>query len=240
MRHFLLLMIVSTLGARASADLVTFQEDVDGYSSTVDTFIAEFTPDLSYGSDVELSTDLDFDKVNDPVVDQAQAFVRFDNIFGTGSFQQGVTVDSATLTLNGINESSTGSTLSVFRMLTAWDENSTWNSLGAGISRDDVEAASVADASVPGEFSLPTDLNFDVTATVQAWANGSSNFGWMIMIDSPDGVDIDSSESAGIAPLLTVNFQPAVVPEPSSFALIMLPFAFLSISRRRSVRQHMT
>jgi hypothetical protein len=101
------------------------------------------------------------------------------------------------------------STMSLHRMLIDWNDASTWNSLGAGVSANGVEAAAAP------EFALiPNVLDawaiFDVTASVQSWAGGQSiNRGWAILPSGTDGWRSRSSEFATAAdrPILEITFR---------------------------------
>lgn len=123
-----------------------------------------------------------------------------------------------------------GQDFALYKMLQAWTEASTWTSLGGTILRDDVEAASVADA-VHGAPDHPTIPNgphgYDgiVTgvssagnvrvkiplATIQAWISGAAaNNGWILynLGTTLDGLQFRSSEAATAAdrPRLVVRY----------------------------------
>ena len=69
---------------------------------------------------------------------------------------------------------------------------------------DEVEAVAAADL-ITGAVSTGSHA-FDVTKSLQAWASGTTNYGWAFKAGGTDGWDFYSSEGA-VKPLLTVTFQ---------------------------------
>jgi hypothetical protein len=177
------------------------QNDVNGYTGTQDTELhSNATADTIQGAQVTMTIDNDDAGI-------AHGLLRFDNIIGGGPNQipPGSAIVSATLT---VNQNDAGSANNFHRMLVTWDQASaTWNSMVNGISADDVEAMSAIDAVKPGgTVNGPIPLN--VTASVQAWADGAPNYGWAIISTGTDGWDIDLSEGPqATAPLLVVEFR---------------------------------
>jgi hypothetical protein len=113
--------------------------------------------------------------------------LRFDNLAGneTNQFPPGSRIDAAMLDLASVAGNATGDGGHLHRLLQPWeDTTTTWNSWGGdGIQADDVEAASIAttkagstnlDPNVQGGFN-----SFEVTTDVQAWLDGTSNYGWV-------------------------------------------------------------
>lgn len=147
---------------------------------------------------------------NSPAV--TQGLVRFENFIGRGSDQvpPGAQILSAKLKLltgPATNDSTVNGVL-LYRMFRSWTESSTWNSLGAGVQFDGVEAASGAEFAL-----LPNVLDawavFDVTASVRDMvANPASNQGWVLAPTGGDGWRFLSSETAALAdrPTLEVTF----------------------------------
>jgi hypothetical protein len=184
----------------------TFREGQSGYTGAHDTHIRADQPAVAFGSATILTSDLDTD--SGTAGNQAvQSLVRFDNIVGSAAAQipTGATIASAKLIL--FSDSATGgettNTIEVHRMLSSWNESSTWNSLSNGISANGVEAAANYDfANAPETLAHP--WFFDVTDTVQAWANGAANFGWAVMPTGLDDYRFNSSEAA------TMNFRPGL------------------------------
>ncbi len=176
---------------------VSFQDGVNNYSGTVDTYVTGDSTGSSFGSATTL-------EVDDGTGDE-QTLIRFDDIFGGGAGQIpiGVTIQSATLEVVNSNG---GGNPNMHRMLTAWSGSSRWNSLGAGVSPNGVEAIASVDGSLPGSIGT---ASVDVTAALLAWASDpSSNLGWAFLPTSSDGVDTHSSEATTIVnrPKLTVTY----------------------------------
>ncbi|MFM9956446.1 MAG: DNRLRE domain-containing protein [Phycisphaerales bacterium] len=193
-----------------------FQEGQSGYAGTSDTQLSSATPAAAAGGAVSISVDALDGTPSGPTA----GLIRFDGLFGAGAGQ--IASDSdvlhAKLRVNIVNP---GSFWSFHRMLTAWDENATWNSLTAGITADGVEAmgapeaflgANNANAVVPNGF-----LDLDVTASLRAWMNGATNHGWAVLPASAgtNGIDFNTSENATASTrpqlIVTVPTEPVSV-----------------------------
>ena len=205
-----LLLAVGLLAAsRTRAETLIFQEGAPlpssaAYTGTQDTEIREVHPTVAFGSQVSVRTDLDF------MGAEAQGLLRFGNLFGAlpDRIPPGSTISSAVLTLEVFNRSNDPvSTISVYQMTTAWSESSTWDSLVAGVQAGS-ETVAVADDAHTVEVIAST--NFDVLPSLQAWAGGASNKGWVFLNDGTDAVEFWSSEDLTLAarPILTVTFTP--------------------------------
>ena len=190
------------------------QDDANAYNSTQDTYLNAAASNTSYGTIDEIQVDLD-DGVADPT---AQGLLRFDSIFGNGAGQipLGSTINSASLTLNVNNISDPAAQIELYRMLTAWSESSTWNSMTGGISADGVEAKATSDATISSPDASGQIVINGLAAALQAWSDGDTNYGWAIISNSTNGWDADSSENATQSnrPMLSVDYtlnDPAVV-----------------------------
>jgi hypothetical protein len=228
-----------TAGA-AAADTIVFQEGglLPGggtYTGTQDTEIAGASPASSFGGLETFRSDQ-----LDPTTGGAevQGLLQFDALFGAlpGQIPFGATINSAVITLFAPNASSspTGN-IAIYQMTTAWDESSTWDSLTNGVQIGSETLAS-PDDSINILFAN-TQGNFDVLASLQAWLGGDTNFGWVIINDSTDGVVFSSKDSTTAAnrPMLTVDFTP--IPEPGSLLLAGLAAtAALCVRRSRVSR----
>lgn len=179
---------------------LTFQNGSNGYTGTVDTYIAAKTASKSFGSSTDLFSDLDSPNGSGK---PEQALIRFDNLFGTGAGQipNGATIVSAQLVLY-TTDAGGGATL--HRLLTAFSNTSTWNGLVGGVSTDGVEAVTAADATV-GATTAGTTISIDVTASLQAWAGGATNYGWLINPTSTNGWGFYSAEGS-VKPQLIVEY----------------------------------
>ena len=177
--------------------VVTFQQGIGGYAGVIDTYLHESSPDKVRMSAKTLIVD-GVDKGG-----EVQVLLRFDGIFGSdaGRIPFGATIISATLTLS---TTSKGDGATIHRMVTGWSDADTWNSLGDGVQADGAQAMAQADL-ITGFVPAGT-TTLDLTASVQAWANGQPNLGWVFLPLGPDGWKFDSAEGA-VAPLLTVEYS---------------------------------
>nr|AUN37537.1 putative hemagglutinin/hemolysin-related protein [uncultured bacterium] len=115
---------------------------------------------------------------------ESQVLLRFDNFVGTNTWQvpSNAIVVSAELLIQVNN---TGDGGRFFRMLLPWDAmNDTWDVWG-GIHADDYMARSVYEAQLgveDGSGATGTGIiSVGVTPDVQAWVDGQTNFGWVII-----------------------------------------------------------
>ncbi|RIK74278.1 MAG: hypothetical protein DCC68_23430, partial [Planctomycetota bacterium] len=198
--------------------VVVLQQGVGGYSAAADTMLQE-SGTGSRGADANhsVTTQLSID-AKDPQNTNAKsmALLRFGNLIGgaAGQVPLGASIDSATLALAIV---SPGSGMSVHQMLRRWSNSDTWNTLSAGVSADGIEAAVepvVVVGSGNGSANVGSGLlTLDVTASVQAWANGAVNNGWALrwLEGGGNGVDFLSSEAstASLRPKLTVTYRPS-------------------------------
>ena len=161
--------------------------------------------------------------------DNEQALLRFDDIVGSGPGQipAGTQILEATLTLTTEgSRSNTRRGATLHRMLAPWNATDTWNDWGdgstphndtPGIQADGAESDSAIELST-GFVSRGT-RSFDVTSSVQAWANGETNLGWLLMpVTDTDSWLFRSSEFEVVSerPMLTVT----LVPEPSGLMVV--------------------
>ncbi len=184
---------------------VSFQQGVDGFYGTVDTYLYT-NSSASHAASTSLKVD---GRTGSGGIEQV--LLRFDDLFGSeaGQIASNAQIKSASLQLEVTNK---GDSLELHRMLTNWSDTDTWSSLGDGIQINDIEAASQADV-VTGPISVGIHT-FDVTASLQAWqTNPSNNFGWALLPTGSDGVYFNSAEGL-TAPRLVVDFT--VPPPPAS------------------------
>lgn len=243
-----MLVVSSSAGLRtSSANTITFRQGVGGYTGVQDTFLQNNLGTNGAGN-AELSV-----RAGDDVFTTRNALLRFDEIIGgeQGQILAGTTIVNAVLELTTDNETGDGgSTFNIHRMLLDWDESTATEDLfGDGmngrnstdwVQADGQEAAAAAsDSFVPD--TAQTTYSLDVTADVQAWANGADNFGWVVLgVVDGDEVRLHSSDSltSTTRPKLSVT----TIPEPSSFFLGLAACVFVAghtlriVSRMRSAR----
>jgi hypothetical protein len=181
---------------------VTFQQGVGGYVGTVDTFVNSNAAQQSTNNGAVTPLVID----GDPDIEQG--LVRFDGIIGSnpGQIPLGATIQSATLTVNVTNPSVNG--MALHRMLQSWSGASTWSSLTAGITANDVEAATAVDASTTFNGTVPALLAVPVTSGVAAWSTGATNLGWAFLPLGTDSIQFDSADvaTASLRPKLSVTY----------------------------------
>ncbi len=194
-----------TGGNLSDTDVITiqvggyrFQEGVSGYTGTQDTYVSSDATSTAYGNANSVMVD-------DP---NQHGLIRFDNIFGSGGgrIAYGSTITSATLSIY-VTGTDSADNVNVHRMLSAWTESSTWNSLTNGVQANNAEAATTVsysiDAGVGGWITIT-----GLTSTVQAWSDGAANHGWALLGNDADDWTFHSSEFATVSlrPYLTVAF----------------------------------
>jgi hypothetical protein len=198
---------------------VTIQQGLNGYTGTADSKIACCTfADTNYGADWE------YDLIGDTSTSLLIRFAIFDS--EGGPVPASATITAATLSLYQFNGQAT--TWAIYRLLKNWSEPSvTWNVTGTGSSwstpgvfTGDIAATPEATASTPDvgsscAVSPPPEscwLNLNVTASVQAFASGTPNFGWKLSDTSGNGGtprDFNSKENGNwptLRPKLTVAY----------------------------------
>lgn len=177
--------------------LVSFQQGINGYASTVDTFLDSQNPNTSNAAATTLIVD------QNPL---RHILLRFDDIFGAdpGKIPPGASILSATLTINVTNES-VGVGASLYRMLQTWNDTDTWNTWGNGIQNNGIEAATTADTSGNSGTGL---FSLNVTTSLAAWAsNPGSNHGWAWLPPAQDNSWQFNSAEGGTPPRLEVLYE---------------------------------
>ncbi|MGE3843156.1 MAG: S8 family serine peptidase, partial [Vicinamibacterales bacterium] len=196
----------STLGLEAATSgTATFQQGANGYTGTVDGGVNGSSTKTNYATATSIKVEMN-----------RGLLLRFDNLFGSGVNQipTGATITSASLQVTLVPDGSAKGPAGLHRMLVTWNDTATWNSMttsGAGIQRDNVEASAVADASITSTNTTGTRTfsGSNVTATVQAWASGQPNYGWVLWHPDDDGWTVRTAQDGTRAnrPLLTVTYQ---------------------------------
>lgn len=183
---------------------LTFVDGSLGYAGTQDTYIESAAATTAHGSDTRIVCD------GSPL---SQGLIRFDSIVGAADTQipLGATILAAKLMILTGPSSSSGDLSAtesrLHRMLQPWSESSTWNSLVSGITANNIEAASTPEYSFTPN-TVNTWAIFDVTDTVQAYASGAANHGWVIIPAGTDGWRAVSSENtASDRPRLEVLYS---------------------------------
>ncbi len=192
--------------------VAVFQQGAGGYGSQEDTVIFSQDRNTNFGTEGNISADQqDFNNVR-------QGLLKFGNLFGTGPGQIpiGATINSATLDVFVQDSSNAAMQMSLYRMQTDWSESSaTWNSFGAigGVQASEGEASNLPPDAVLLEprtdaLSPSTAGKFDVTKSLEYWAAGASNFGWLVETAATNGWDFRTKESdLASRPVLTITYD---------------------------------
>ncbi|WFP51944.1 cytochrome c peroxidase [Methylomonas sp. EFPC3] len=187
---------------RRNAD---FQQGQNNFNGTVDTYLNAFSRSTSYAAATSL-------QVDDGSPNQKNILIRFDNLFGNGEGQipPGSKIESASLKVF-VTQTDALDYVSINQMLVPWNDNSTWNSLVSGVSTNNVEASSTSlfRLSAGGSGTQSFD---NLTSSLQAWSNGSPNYGWVIVTGASDADNwtIASAQAANTTqrPKLVVTYTP--------------------------------
>ncbi|UCE58164.1 MAG: DNRLRE domain-containing protein [Phycisphaerales bacterium] len=169
--------------------VLTFQNGLDSYTGTVDTYLREQSPGTNHGSLDFIEWDADEGGSGKETI----GLIRFDSIFGSsyGQIPVGSTVVSATLTLEVRDSGQSGDLREV---LVDWDESATYGGFGGEPGAQSDEYAATTIALVPATTGAQ---EVDVTSSLQAWvADPASNRGWIVLHTGPAGAEAWSSEAS--------------------------------------------
>jgi predicted phosphodiesterase len=218
-----------------------FQQGVNGYNGTQDTWISEEDKNTSYGGNQTIIID---DDVNNSIFSdrRGQGLLKFDGVIGSGPDQvpSGSLITKATLSMTLADDIDFvyDPQFYVFMMTRDWNESSTWNSLSGGLTQGSDYGILLGEFS--GDNLVDSDFfrMVDVTAAVQAWADGAPNFGFAIITQvisgNDDGIEIWSSEAGNILyrPWLDVEYADGLVPSPGVSAVMIAGLAMVGRRRR--------
>jgi len=228
MKKIWVLSLIAVMPIAAHAQLVTFQEGVNGYMGTQMTNLRS-----RFGSPAAENYWIDNpavgnDNTND---DDDSVLLRFENIIGAGAGQipAGARIKSARLILTGGSSSNrAGNGGRLHKMLQTWSSTTLYNDFtgNQGVNLDDVVAsanastafgANTIDNSSNAVFNgSSVILNVDVRKEIQDWANGDSNNGWALMpiINGNNGTSIRSHLAADptMRPVLEVEYDTTSLP----------------------------
>ena len=172
---------------------------------------------------------------------EIQTLIQFDDVFGDnpGQIPLGSTISNAMLRFYEYNGSSRER--DVYQMTAGWDGSSTWNSMGGGVT-----VGSQTTGSPVASYTQKNQgfFGIDVTSSLQAWADGAANHGWVIMGNANDGYDWSAvyslaNKNASLRPTLTVEFTSpsSGVPEPGTLLLMGSALTVAAVRYRRRRRK---
>ena len=191
---------------------VLIQEGLNGYASTVDTEIRFSAPDSAAGGALAV---VNADLSDGTPAGAVHSLLRFDNLIGGGPNQipAGAQINSAQLRIYTDDQTTVAGVIRLARMNVTWSEASTWNSMVNGIDQTNGVEAGTVDALIDGSQDNSLDT-LNVTAAVQAWANGAPNYGWVFLPSATDGWRWATSENgtADNRPRLLVDYTVVVAP----------------------------
>jgi hypothetical protein len=179
---------------------VSLQDGIDGYAGTADTYVWSLTTEQGNAKGTETTFVADYNSGTD----ERYSLLKFD----LSSIPSNATIVGCDLYLYIDVE---GQFFELRKMYQAWDESSTYTSLGGLPAFDDVDAASVADARHGNYDTIAGTVQIKVpVATVQDWVDGSvTNQGWVVYgTTNADGLQFRSRQHATAAdrPKLVVRY----------------------------------
>jgi len=215
---------------------VALQQGQNAYAGTIDAKVACCTfANTVYGSDTYSSL----------IVDTSTSLlVRF-AIFQSegGPVPNGATITSATLSL--FKDWGPDAVFKATRILKNWNETATWNATGTGpawttpgVFTGDLAATVDGQASVAANNGCDLNanwpstcwLNVDVTPGVQAFAGGTSNFGWKLSYVSGSNdsgpkefYSRDNTQFPQLRPKLTISYTTSTTPTVPTARLTASP-----------------
>ena len=177
-------------------------------STGVDTFVQFAAPDDFNGSEIVMEWDGEDPHQSGPQPNQG--LLRFnlnlDAAAPDGTLRQRILATPNVRARVRLNVVNVGDEANLHRMLTAFDDNTTWNSLGGGVQTSGAgqNAELVSNASTSGSGSTGT-IEIDVTSDLVAWANGAANLGWAFLPTDWNGTEVTSFEGGAGSPVLIID-----------------------------------
>jgi len=213
----------AALGVKPAAETprrVSFQEGVDGHEGTANVELWGVAPTKSLREQGTMTSDADNGGGESHILLKFERIFEGDPATKPGhAIPRGVRIVRAKLVVIAFDP---GNTVYLHPMLVPWDESATWNSMARGVSAGDVEASRRWDGFTFGQINMDKQsVEFDVTATVQAWADGQANHGWVFLNSGGNGWDFYASEwqETELRPALIVEWLPRdPAPAPAAAA----------------------
>jgi hypothetical protein len=233
LRAFAALALASLFALPASALTISFQNGFDGYEGSAH---ASFLFDGG-----ATKNRIRIDLANPSHLEDRYSWLIFAGIVGEGALPAGATVLSARL--EGWVTNPFGSA-SLTRLLDDIANRPTGSGASILAAAGSLYDALLVSASHPGGCATTSLCNpavpiaWDVTAIVQAWANGAANHGFLLLPETTNGGDLASTEAQpmSLRPRLVIEFDvgSVSVPEPTTFPLLALAAATAAARARGS------
>ena len=209
------------LESRELLAVSTFQQGEGGYTGQQDTVLYSRTPDSVLGAESSISPDQqDANGVR-------QGLLEFADIIGNGNGQVplGAKILNAELVVEVVNDSNSAMQMSLYRMQQPWNEfTATWNSFGqiGGVQASEGESSDLPPDAIlfdpDTSANSPSAGRFDVTRSLEFWAAGADNDGWLVESAATNGWDFRTKESAQTSrPRLRVEWE---VPSSNEFQVL--------------------
>ena len=146
----------------ANSVVITFQEGVNSYNGTFDTFLSTINPNNTHETSEFFEWDLSESGASNP----SYGLLRFENIFGAGASQIPNNANIISATLEYTVTTDPGNQGTVKEATSDWDESSTFNNFPG----DPLNQGSTV-ATAPGTAGTHS---IDVTSSLVDWSNGTS------------------------------------------------------------------
>jgi hypothetical protein len=204
-----------------TGNTVTLRHELNGYAGATDTKIASLFSSSNFGTEPNLDL-------------RMESSVSVLSRFAIFASEGGPVPDNATITLATLSfykYSGAEATMKVSRLLKNWTESgATWLVTGAGanwttagargagsdyLATPDAQASVGSGTGCSGQDGGPTCwINFNVTAGVQAFKDGTANYGWKLAyvngpLDPPKWINARENENwPTLRPKLLIEYTP--------------------------------
>src|SRR5262245_59688094 len=124
---------LDALEERSTPAVLTFQQGAGGYTGAQDTEVCSTATTPAPHGTLNTVIQVDEDRDTGTGTGHVRALLRFDNLFGTGAGQipLGSTINSAVLTIWGIEGTQADGTYNFNRMLSDWNQaTAVWSTFG--------------------------------------------------------------------------------------------------------------
>jgi hypothetical protein len=228
-----LFALALVLAPPAGATTITFQNGFGGYAGA---------DNESYSFDGTIHQDqvrVDLPSASQP--DGSYAWVIFSGLIGAGAVPEGAQILSATFEGFVRNPFDVADMTRLLADIESRPFGPGANVLDAGGEFWDNKQVVPAFHDACGDdvdCDPAVPISWDVTAIVQAWADGATNFGFLLLPETTNGGKLHATDdpNAALRPRLVIEYSSAVLslPEPTSLALLAL--AATAAARARGSR----